>query len=84
MNSNDQIKIKNSVSMIKKALINKVIDVSEEKGEEVDVALLKVINNLNDDNLIANALDYVSLDENFLALLMNNIEQSRLSDDMPF
>lgn len=70
--------------MIKKALINKVIDVSEEKGEEVDVALLKVINNLNDDNLIANALDYVSLDENFLALLMNNIEQSRLSDDMPF
>lgn len=84
MNNNDEIKIKNSVSMIKKALINKVIDVSEEKGEEVDVALLKVINNLNDDNLIANALDYVSLDENFLALLMNNIEQSRLSDDMPF
>jgi len=84
MFDNNKANVKESILKIKQTLINNVLDIAEANGEDVDVQLLKVINNMNEETLISNALDFILFNDHYMDQLMEVIKQAMSEENIPF
>lgn len=84
MISNNMADVKESILKIKQTLINNVLDFAETNGDDIDVELLKLINNINDEALIANALKFILFDDSYMEQLLEEIRQETSDENMPF
>jgi len=89
MRINDEAIIKNHVSDIRQSLINNILINIKEENDTANVnesiELIKTVNNLTDDFIIAQALDDIAHNENIIEYMLSYIMNEKMNeDDLPW